>query len=233
MPTEGALIKRILIVEDEENIAKTLAFNFQREGYEVNIAADGPGGLEQIMQAHPDLVILDLMLPGMDGIEVCRKVRAAGLHTPIIMLTARESELDRVLGLEIGADDYVTKPFSLRELMARVHSVLRRSEMAVAHGDALHVGHLRIDLGGREVSVQGRQVELSAKEFDLLHTLVRHRGQVLSREQLLDLVWGRDFFGDPRTVDVHVRWLREKIETDPAKPGLILTVRGSGYKFRR
>jgi len=198
----------------------------------VETTSDGRVGLQTILSSPPDLVILDLMLPGLDGIEVCRRVRAAGLTTPIIILTAREAEADRVLGLEMGADDYVTKPFSLRELLARVRSVLRRSEMAAAAPIVID-DRLRIDLEGREVTVAGKPVELSAKEFDLLQVLVRHRGQVLSREQLLDLVWGRDFFGDPRTVDVHIRWLREKIEPDPGNPTFILTVRGSGYKFRR
>ena len=226
-------IERILIVEDETPIAETLAFNLKREGYEVAVVGDGRVGLETIMRTHPDLVILDLMLPGLDGIEVCRRARAAGLATPIIMLTARGGEADRVLGLEIGADDYVTKPFSLRELVARVHAVFRRTGLGAGSQPSLIVDHLRIDLSGREISVAGKTVELSAKEFDLLRVLVQHRGQVLSREQLLDLVWGRDFYGDPRTVDVHIRWLREKIELEPADPGLILTVRGSGYKFRR
>ncbi|MGE5599180.1 MAG: winged helix-turn-helix domain-containing protein [Bacteroidota bacterium] len=220
-------------MEDEAPIAETLVFNLRREGYEAAVAGDGLSGLEQIMQTRPDLVILDLMLPGLDGIEVCRAVRTAGLTTPIIMLTAREGEADRVLGLELGADDYVTKPFSLRELLARIHAVLRRSEPGPAAQRWIRLDRLAIDLDGREVLVDGCAVGLSAKEFDLLRVLVQHRGQVLSREQLLDLVWGRDFFGDPRTVDVHVRWLREKIEADPAKPDLILTVRGSGYKFRR
>lgn len=220
-------------MEDEAAIAETLAFNLRREGYEAAVAGDGRSGLEHILQTRPDLVILDLMLPGLDGIEVCRAVRTAGLATPIIMLTAREGETDRVLGLELGADDYVTKPFSLRELLARIHAVLRRSEPETAAPHWIRQDRLAIDLDGREVLVDGTPVELSAKEFDLLRVLAQHRGQVLTREQLLDLVWGRDFFGDPRTVDVHVRWLREKIETDPANPGLILTVRGSGYKFRR
>lgn len=220
-------------MEDEAPIAETLVFNLRREGYEAAVAGDGLSGLEQIMQTRPDLVILDLMLPGLDGIEVCRAVRTAGLTTPIIMLTAREGEADRVLGLELGADDYVTKPFSLRELLARIHAVLRRSEPGPAAQRWIRLDRLAIDLDGREVLVDGCAVGLSAKEFDLLRVLVQHRGQVLSREQLLDLVWGRDFFGDPRTVDVHVRWLREKIEADPANPDLILTVRGSGYKFRR
>ncbi|NLG84724.1 MAG: response regulator transcription factor [Firmicutes bacterium] len=225
-------MKRILIIEDERPIAESIAFNLEREGYRVETTSDGRVGLQTILSSPPDLVILDLMLPGLDGIEVCRRVRAAGLTTPIIILTAREAEADRVLGLEMGADDYVTKPFSLRELLARVRSVLRRSEMAAAAPIVID-DRLRIDLEGREVTVAGKPVELSAKEFDLLQVLVRHRGQVLSREQLLDLVWGRDFFGDPRTVDVHIRWLREKIEPDPGNPTFILTVRGSGYKFRR
>ncbi|MGE5551190.1 MAG: response regulator transcription factor [Bacteroidota bacterium] len=226
-------MERILIVEDETAIAETLAFNLQREGYEVAAVGDGRVGLETIRRTRPDLVILDLMLPGLDGVEICRRLRADGLTTPVIMLTARGGEADRVLGLEIGADDYVTKPFSLRELVARVHSVLRRTGPGTGSQPSLQIEHLRIDLSGRELSVAGKTVELSAKEFDLLRVLVQHRGQVLSREQLLDLVWGCDFYGDPRTVDVHIRWLREKIELDPADPGLILTVRGSGYKFRR
>ncbi|MGE5529553.1 MAG: winged helix-turn-helix domain-containing protein [Patescibacteria group bacterium] len=224
-------MKRILIVEDEAAIAETLAFNLEREGYEAISAHDGREGLAMALAAKPDLIILDLMLPGLDGIEVCRRIRAAGLAMPVIMLTAREGETDRVLGLETGADDYVTKPFSLRELLARIRAALRRSEAAAPA--ILYIGHLEIDAAGREVRAGGKEVELSAKEFDLLRVLVQHRGQVLSREQLLDLVWGADFYGDPRTVDVHVRWLREKIEQNPAEPALILTVRGSGYKFRR
>ncbi|MGQ9779801.1 MAG: response regulator transcription factor [Bacillota bacterium] len=221
-------------MEDERAIAESIAFNLEREGYRVETASDGRLGLETVLSSPPDLVILDLMLPGLDGIEVCRRIRAAGLTTPIIILTAREGEADRVLGLEMGADDYVTKPFSLRELLARVRSVLRRSEMAAATAAPIVIDdYLRVDPEGREVTVAGKPVELSAKEFDLLYVLLRHRGQVLSREQLLDLVWGRDFFGDPRTVDVHIRWLREKIEPDPGNPTFILTVRGSGYKFRR
>ncbi len=221
-------------MEDETAIAETIVFNLEREGYRATTAADGHTGLRLALQAPPpDLIILDLMLPGMDGIEVCRAIRAAGLTIPVIMLTARGGEADRVLGLEMGADDYVTKPFSLRELLARIRSVLRRSEPGAGAGQVLAIGNLRLDLEGHEAWVDDKRVDLSAKEFELLRALVRHRGQVLSRDQLLDLVWGQDFYGDPRTVDVHIRWLREKIEADPANPDLILTVRGSGYKFRR
>ena len=188
-------------MEDETAIAETIAFNLEREGYRATIAADGRTGLQLAMQTPPpDLVVLDLMLPEMDGIEVCRTVRAAGLTIPIIMLTARGGEADRVLGLEMGADDYVTKPFSLRELMARIRSVLRRSEPDSGAGHVLALANLRLDLEGHEVWVDDRRVDLSAKEFELLRTLVRHRGQVLSRDQLLNLVWGQDFYGDPRKI---------------------------------
>jgi len=214
-------------------IAETVAFNLQRDGYQTAIAGDGRTGLRLAHEIKPDLIILDLMLPELDGLEVCRQLRAAGLSIPIIMLTAREGEADRVLGLELGADDYISKPFSLRELLARVRSVLRRSELAASTGQTLVLGHLEIDPAGHEVKNKGTKVDLTAKEFELLRVLVQHRGQVLTREQLLDLVWGEDFYGDPRTVDVHIRWLREKLELEPATPSLILTVRGSGYKFRR
>ena len=220
-------------MEDEAAIAETVAFNLQRDGYQTDIAGDGRTGLRLAHEIKPDLIILDLMLPELDGIEVCRQLRAAGMSIPIIMLTARDGEADRVLGLELGADDYISKPFSLRELLARVRSVLRRSELAASTGQTLVLGHLEIDPAGHEVKNKGTKVDLTAKEFELLRVLVQHRGQVLTREQLLDLVWGEDFYGDPRTVDVHIRWLREKLELEPATPSLILTVRGSGYKFRR
>lgn len=227
-------IKHILVVEDEATIAETIAYNLEREGYRATIAADGRTGLQMAMRnPPPDLVILDLMLPELDGIDLCRALRAAGRAIPVIILTARGGETDRVLGLEMGADDYVTKPFSMRELMARIRSVLRRSEGDLGAARVLSLANLRLDLEGREAWVGERRVDLSTKEFELLRALVQHRGQVLSRDQLLDLVWGRDYYGDPRTVDVHIHWLREKLEADPAKPDLILTVRGSGYKFRR
>ncbi len=222
-----------MLVEDEPGLAETVAFNLEHEDFQVILAADGRAGLRLALDEQPDLILLDLMLPELDGIEVCRQLRAAGRPTPVIMLTARGSETDRVLGLEIGADDYVTKPFSMRELLARIRSVLRRAETAAAASPTVSVDRLAVDLDGHEVRVDGHTVELSAKEFDLLRFLMAHRGQVLTREQLLDQVWGHDFYGDPRMVDVHIRWLREKIEADPANPVLILTVRGSGYKFRR
>jgi len=226
--------KKVLIVEDESLIAETVAFNLQKEGYEVIIAGDGETGLKLYRTEQPDLIILDLMLPGMDGMEVCRLIRRES-QLPIIILTAKEAEIDRVLGLELGADDYVTKPFSLRELLARVKTVLRRSNqvMQVPEEEFIRFDELEIDLMGQEVKARREKKELTAKEFELLKTLAMNPGRVLSRDQLLDRVWGHDFYGDPRTVDVHIRWLREKIEIDPGDPRYILTVRGSGYKFRR
>lgn len=227
--------KKILMVEDEPHIADAVAFNLKKEGYEVILAADGETGLERIFTERPDLVLLDLMLPGIDGIEVCRRVRARS-QLPIIVLTAKEAEIDRVLGLEMGADDYVTKPFSVRELLARIKTVLRRSDYSESNSgeeQLLKFGHLQIDCLGHEVKVAGEKIELSAKEYELLRVLATNAGRVLSRDLLLDRIWGADFYGDPRTVDVHIRWLREKIEVDPGNPEYILTVRGSGYKFRR
>lgn len=228
------MAKKILVVEDESLIAETVSFNLQKEGFETIIAADGETGLKLYRLERPDLIILDLMLPGIDGMEVCRKVRAES-QVPIIILTAKEAEIDRVLGLELGADDYVTKPFSMRELLARVKTVLRRANQSgqAMNGEFLRFGELEIDLLGQEVKVGKEKVELTAKEFELLKTLAGNPGRVLSRDMLLDRVWGADFYGDPRTVDVHIRWLREKIEKDPGNPQYILTVRGSGYKFRR
>lgn len=228
------MAKKILIVDDEPHIADAVAYNLQKEGYEVTVAFDGESGLEKVRREEPDLILLDLMLPGIDGMEVCRRVRKDS-QIPIIMLTAKETEIDRVLGLEMGADDYVTKPFSLRELVARIKTVLRRAERT--HGDdqekAIRIGRVHIDVVGHEVKVSGVKVDLSAKEYELLRVLAANAGRVLSRDLLLDRIWGADFFGDARTVDVHIRWLREKIEEDPGNPQYILTIRGSGYKFRR
>lgn len=231
--------KKILVVDDEPMIVESVSYNLKQEGYDVMTATDGETGLKLAENGDFDLILLDLMLPGMDGMEICRTLRKTS-EIPIIMLTAKEGEIDRVLGLELGADDYVTKPFSMRELMARVKRVLKRSVVnletagvVAGHDQSIISGRLEIDLLGHEVTVNGVVVNLSSKEFELLKVLASHPGQVLTREQLLDLVWGNDFYGDTRTVDVHIRWLREKIEADPGNPEYILTVRGVGYKFKK
>ena len=224
--------KTVLIIEDETALVAALSYNLRREGYGVASAGDGIEGLRLARSARPALVILDLMLPGMDGIDVCRRLRAQST-VPILMLTAKSDEVDKVVGLEVGADDYMTKPFSVRELLARVRSLLRRVEMEreAAPPDVVELGDLRLELRGRQASKGGRDVALKPKEFDLLTFLAGHPRQVFSREQLLDEVWGYDFAGLSRTVDVHVRWLRQKIEDDPSRPVHLVTVRGSGYKF--
>ncbi|MBC7339712.1 MAG: response regulator transcription factor [Firmicutes bacterium] len=228
---------KVLVVEDEEVLLSTLKFNLEKEGYAVATARDGWEALEVAGAEKPDLVILDIMLPELDGIEVCRHLRRESV-VPVIMLTARGEEIDRVVGLEVGADDYVTKPFSMRELMARVRAVLRRvaldREAAAASTrdtQVVEAGPVSIDAGARRVRVRGENVELRPKEFDLLWLLVQNRGMVLSRDLILEKVWGYDFPGDTRTVDVHIRWLREKIEENPGQPRWITTVRGLGYRF--
>lgn len=233
--------ERILVVEDEPALRDTLEWNLRREGYEVNSAADGIAGLRTAREWKPDLLILDLMLPGMDGLEVCRQLRKDA-NLPILMLTARESETDRVVGLEVGADDYITKPFHMRELLARVKAQLRRvrlirEEKAPLPGvetppeEPILCGDLTIDPARGEVLRAGHALPLKPKEYELLLYFSRHRGQMLSREQILQRVWGWDYTGDSRTVDVHVRWLREKIEPDPAQPTRLVTVRSGGYRF--
>jgi DNA-binding response OmpR family regulator len=226
--------RTVLVVEDEASLASTLSYNLRKNGFNVLSASDGVAGLQSARRDHPDLIVLDLMLPGMDGIEVCRRLRADS-DVPILMLTARSEETDRVVGLEMGADDYLTKPFSMRELMARVRALLRRAGSRSPDGDqsVVRAGSIEIDPRGRSVRRNGEDVALKPKEFDLLYFLACHPGQVFSREQLLQNVWGYDFFGGSRTVDVHVRWLREKLEDEPSKPGHLLTVRGVGYKFVR
>ncbi len=228
--------KRILIIDDEPMIVESVSYSLKQEGYEVISAGDGVTGMQLAEDEAVDLILLDLMLPGMNGLEVCRSLRHHS-NVPIIMLTAKEGEIDRVLGLELGADDYVTKPFSMRELVARIKTVLKRTVAVPAGNEAppqLLASHeLQIDLLGHEVTVKGQVVNLSSKEYELLRILASHPGQVLTREQLLNLVWGNDFYGDDRTVDVHIRWLREKIEEDPGNPQYILTVRGVGYKFKK
>lgn len=229
---------KVLIVEDDRTLLEVLRYNLVQQGYGVLTAADGAAGLETARDAKPDLVILDVMLPKMDGYEVCRILRRE-TTVPIMMLTAKTDETDKVMGLEVGADDYVTKPFSMRELMARVRAMLRRAEMmktevqsgAGATAIAFRAGEIEIDSAGHRVSRGGSGVELSRMEFALLEFLARNHGQVFTRDQLLEKVWGYDFSGDTRTVDVHVSWLRRKIEADPAHPRHLVTVRGVGYKF--
>ena len=225
--------KRILIVEDEKNIVDILAFNLKREGYDTLEAYDGVAGLQLALERDPDLVLLDLMRPKMDGFEMCRRLRAQGRTTPVIMLTAREEETDKVLGLELGADDYITKPFSMRELLARVKANIRRSAMApAAPGHRLELGRITVDEQAMTVSKDGVPLELSQREYELVRTLATHKGQVLSREALMEQVWNYEgYVGDVRAVDVAVRRLREKIEDDPAEPKFILTRRGLGYAF--
>jgi DNA-binding response OmpR family regulator len=228
----------ILIVDDEPTIVEVVELYLRREGYRVVTAADGPAALVAVAQHRPDLVVLDLMLPGMSGLEVTRRLRDAG-HVPIIMLTARGEETDRVVGLELGADDYVTKPFSPRELVARVKAVLRRMAQVAAapqepvDANMLTVGALRIDLAARTAAIGEAPITLTVREFDLLAFLMRHPGQVFTREQLLDQVWGYTFASDMSTVTVHIRRLREKIERDPANPALLQTVWGVGYRLER
>jgi DNA-binding response OmpR family regulator len=235
------MAEKILVVEDEIALQETLAYNLKKQGYEVETVGDGPSALEFARSAHPDIILLDIMLPGMDGFEVCRILRQE-MSTPVLMLTARDDEIDRVVGLEVGADDYLTKPFSMRELLARVKAMLRRirlirEEMAGPAGQlslpnqALVFENLTIDLTRREVRLDEKPVAMKPKEYELLLFMAQHRGQVLTREFILERVWGWDFIGDSRTVDVHIRWLREKIEADPANPRRLITVRSAGYRF--
>jgi len=224
---------RVLVVEDEESISEPLAYMLRKEGYDVAVAADGPAGLAAFDRDGADLVLLDLMLPGLSGTEVCRELRTRSA-VPVIMLTARDSEVDKVVGLELGADDYVTKPFSHRELVARIRAVLRRQTPVGEDEDAaLEAGPVRMDVDRHLVTVGGAAVQLPLKEFDLLELLLRNAGRVLTRAQLIDRVWGSDYVGDTKTLDVHVKRLRSKIEPDPAHPQHLLTVRGLGYKLER
>jgi two-component system alkaline phosphatase synthesis response regulator PhoP len=224
---------KVLIIEDEPTIADSLAEGLTEEGYVVGVARDGEAGLARIRAELPDLVILDVMLPILDGLSVCRIVRRdpSTSHIPIIMLTMRGAEVDKIVGLESGADDYVTKPFGHGEFLARVRAVMRRVPSRAAPQNELIAGNLRIDFTGRRVFKGGEEITLSHKEFDLLAELMRNQGVVLSRDLILTKVWGYEYFGDKRTVDVHVRWLREKIEDDASAPTRIITVRGVGYRF--
>jgi two-component system, OmpR family, response regulator RegX3 len=226
-------VTRILLVEDEESYRDPLSYQLTKDGFEVATAATGLEALEEYDRGGADLVLLDLMLPGLSGMEVCRQLRARG-DVPVIMLTAKDSEIDKVVGLEIGADDYVTKPYSYRELVARVRAVLRRRHGVVDDDDedgALEVGRVRMDVDRHTVEVDGARVPLPLKEFELLELLLRNAGRVLTRTQLIDRVWGSDYVGDTKTLDVHVKRVRAKIEPDPANPQLLLTIRGLGYKL--
>ncbi len=225
---------RILVVEDEESLAEAISFLLSKEGFDVAIAADGPSAIELFDKGGADLILLDLMLPGLSGTEVCRQIRSKS-PVPIIMLTAKDSEIDKVVGLEIGADDYVTKPYSSRELIARIRAVLRRGEMSDPSLDTgvLTVGPVHLDADRHIISVNGQQVSLPLKEFELLEFLMRNAGRVLTRMQLIDRVWGSDYVGDTKTLDVHIKRLRAKVEVDPANPELIQTVRGMGYKMEK
>jgi DNA-binding response OmpR family regulator len=232
----------VLVVEDEPALQETLVYNLEKEGYTVQAVGDGRTALETARALKPDLVVLDIMLPGLDGFEVCKILRKEG-SVPILMLTARDDEIDRVVGLEVGADDYLTKPFSMRELLARVKAQLRRTRVireeleklkspeAAPSQEVLAFGELEINLTRREVRLGGQVLALKPQEYDLLLFFAQHRGQMLSREFIIERVWGWDFIGDSRTVDVHVRWLRQKIEKDPASPQRLVTVRGGGYRF--
>ena len=228
-------MKKILIIEDELNIYELIKFNLETHGFEVDGVQDGAMAIEKILNVLPDLIILDLMLPGKDGISICREIRANSIisYIPIIMLTAKSEEFDKVLGLEIGADDYITKPFGVKELCARVKAVLRRTEILLSKEDeAIVVGDLHIEPKAFEVYQNGEKLALTLKEYELLVFLAKHRGQVLTRDQLLDQIWGFDYYGETRTVDVHIRYLRKKIE-EQSEDGkkYIETVRGVGYRF--
>lgn len=229
--------KRILVVDDEASIVKLVKFNLEKEGFMVDSASDGEMAIQKLKEQLPDLLLLDLMLPKLDGLEVCRRLRQEKIHVPILMLTAKSDEFDKVLGLELGADDYMTKPFSPRELTARVKAILRRveairgSEREESEKKTLIVGDLVIDPDGYEVTRGEKELDLTPKEFELLIYMANHRGKVLSRDQLLNAVWNYDYVGDSRIVDVHVSHLREKIEIDSRSPVYIKTVRGIGYKF--
>jgi DNA-binding response OmpR family regulator len=233
----------ILVVEDEPSLQETLLYNLEKQGYRVEAAGDGRSALEAARRLQPDLIVLDIMLPELDGVEVCKTLRRENFQFPIIMLTARDDEIDRVVGLEVGADDYLTKPFSMRELMARVKAQLRRTQIIreelekiktdqpATQQETLIFGNLTINLTRREVILNDMPLALKPQEYDLLTFFAEHKGQMLSREFVLERVWGWDYVGDSRTVDVHVRWLRQKIESDPANPTRIVTVRGGGYRF--
>jgi two-component system response regulator RegX3 len=221
---------RVLVIEDEESYLEALSYMLSKEGFEVIEARDGAAGIAEFDRHGADLVLLDLMMPGVPGTEVCRQLRLRG-SVPVIMLTARDTEVDKVVGLELGADDYVTKPFSHRELVARIRAVLRRGNDAELVPDVVEVAGVRMDVERHEVSVNGERIKLALKEFELLEMLLRNAGRVMTRGQLIDRIWGADYVGDTKTLDVHVKRLRTKVEPDPANPRYLVTIRGLGYKF--
>jgi DNA-binding response OmpR family regulator len=224
--------QKILVVDDESAILQTLRFNLERSGYAVSTAGDGRTAIALAQSEKPDLVVLDIMLPILDGIEACKEIRKSS-NVPIIMLTAKDQEIDKVLALELGADDYVTKPFALHEFLARVKARLRRrADGADSHDEAITIGEISLDPSRQQLIVRGNEVQLARKEFSLLQVLMENRGRVVTRQTLLDKVWGYDFEGEHQTISVHVRWLREKIEVDPNNPRHIITVRGRGYMFK-
>ncbi|GAA3597764.1 two-component sensory transduction protein RegX [Klugiella xanthotipulae] len=225
---------RVLLVEDEESISEPLSYLLRKEGYEVDVVADGVSALAVFAVDQPDLVLLDLMLPGKPGTEVCREIRAAS-RVPIIILTAKDSELDIVVGLELGADDYVTKPYSSRELLARIRAALRRAADPFLHeaDTVLTVGQVTLDTDRHSVEVRGSEITIPLKEFELLEVLMRNAGRVLTRGQLIDRVWGSDYYGDTKTLDVHIKRIRSRVEEDPSRPVLLNTVRGVGYRFEK
>jgi DNA-binding response OmpR family regulator len=235
------MVDKILVVEDEIALQETLAYNLIRQGYEVKTCGDGDSAITEARSFKPDIILLDVMLPGIDGFEVCRIIRQEAT-TPVLMLTARDDEIDRVTGLEVGADDYMTKPFSMRELIARVKAMLRRIRMireefqteAFAEPfvpQVISLGNIELDLTRHEIRVNGQALTVKPKEYDLFFYMVQHKGQVLTRDMILERVWGWNYIGDSRTVDVHIRWLREKIESDPSDPVHLITIRGAGYRF--
>ena len=221
---------RVLVVEDEESYSEALSYVLRKEGFEVAIATTGPDALSEFERSGADIVLLDLMLPGLPGTEVCRRIRQTS-NVPIIMVSAKDSEVDKVVGLELGADDYVTKPYSPRELLARIRAVLRRGMELDEESPALETGRVRMDIDRHLVTVDGEHVRLPLKEFELLEMFLRNTGRVLTRGQLIDRVWGSDYVGDTKTLDVHVKRLRAKVEKDPANPSTLVTVRGLGYKY--
>ncbi|EKY26656.1 response regulator transcription factor [Clostridium celatum] len=225
--------EKILVVDDEEHIAELIRYNLESNGYKILSANNGIDAMKIVLEERPNLILLDLMIPGKDGYDVCKEIRSTKevMNTPIIMLTAKSEEIDKILGLELGADDYITKPFSVRELLARVKAVLRRFSIVESEENVLVFGDLTVDFEKREVLIKNNKLELTLKEFELLEILIRNKGKILTRDTLLDKIWGYEYIGETRTVDVHIRYLRKKIESDDKNPKFIETIRGVGYRF--